>query len=142
MNDKKTGSKGRVIGLGGVFFRSPDKEALRNWYVNTLGMPDIDEPGVSFPITIENTREKYARTVWTIFEEKTDYFGPSKRDFMVNLMVDDLDAVLARAKAQGAHLIGEPVTYEEYGKFGWVMDPEGTKIELWEPPNRPKTDQN
>jgi predicted enzyme related to lactoylglutathione lyase len=109
-----------VTGIGGVFFRARDPEALKAWYAEHLGLP-VEEP----------LREK-GPLVWSPFREDTDYFGPSGQQWMVNYRVDDLDAVLARLREAGAE-VDEKVQEESYGRFGWAVDPEGNRFELWEP---------
>lgn len=120
---------GKALGIGGVFFRSKDREALGAWYQKTLGF-DIDESygGSSF---IHDKAPKGACTVWGPFKEDTDYFKPSDKGFMFNLIVDDLDECLKQVKEHGGELVGEPCE-ESYGKFAWFMDPEGNKVELWQ----------
>jgi len=121
---------GKVIGLGGVFFKAADPAALKKWYVDNLGVPDSPDPGISFPNS-EQPGDSYA--VLAPFKADTDYFDPSKREFMINLVVDNVEGVLERAAAGGATVVGE-VEAHEYGRFGWFVDPDGNKIELWQPP--------
>ena len=120
----------KVIGLGGVFLKCKDPDALKQWYVDNLGMPDSDYPGISLP---HADLEKDGYSVFGLFKTETEYFKPSSREFMVNLMVDDLDGALARVAAAGAELVGD-IEDSEFGKFGWFMDPDGNKVELWQPP--------
>ena len=115
----------RVLGVGGVFFRSADPKSLRAWYVRVLGLELESWGGAMFPPL------PIGQTVWSLFPEKTDYFAPSTRDMMINFVVDDLDGVLARAAAEGAASLGG--MEEENGRFAWLLDPDGRKIELWEP---------
>jgi predicted enzyme related to lactoylglutathione lyase len=123
---------GRVIGLGGVFFKSPDPAKLRDWYARWLGLSS-DGPGVSFPIA---TLPADATAVWSPFAATTDYFAPSQREFMFNLIVDDLNAVLHQVQTGDAKVIGAVEEYD-YGRFGWFIDPDGNKVELWQlPPSR------
>ena len=123
---------GRVIGLGGVFFKSPDPAKLRDWYARWLGLSN-DESGASLPIAALPAN---ARAVWSAFAATTDYFAPSQREFMFNLIVDDLDAVLQQVQAGGAKVVGAVEQYD-YGSFGWFIDPDGNKVELWQlPPDR------
>jgi predicted enzyme related to lactoylglutathione lyase len=123
----------RVIGIGGVFFKSRDPAALKQWYVDNLGIQPDDGGYVSFGWTAQARAGKEAFTVWGPFPETTEYFNPSARPFMVNFCVADLDRMLAQLKANGCD-VDEKTEEYEYGKFGWVMDPDGTRIELWEPP--------
>ncbi len=119
----------KVIGLGGIFFKSRDPKALSAWYQKHLGM-DISEWGGA--IFAEN-EQRPGYSLWSPFKQDTQYFHPGDKPFMINLRVDDLDGLLAQLRGQGVHVC-EKVEDGEYGKFGWVIDPEGTKIELWQPP--------
>lgn len=120
-----------VQGIGGVFFKSRDPKGLLAWYVEHLGFeraPDHDS--VSFkPATVPPG----GFTVWGPFMESTDYFDPSDKPYRLNLMVDDLEGALAQVKAGGGKIVGEIQEYE-YGRFGWFIDPDGNKVELWVPP--------
>lgn len=119
----------KVIGVGGVFFKSADVPALRSWYAAVLGV-EIGDHGAFFTPAAAAARAG-AGTVYSPFRDTTDYFAPSTHDFMVNLMVDDLDGVLARAAEAGVLPIHRQD--EAYGRFAHVIDPEGRKLELWEP---------
>ena len=119
----------RVIGLGGIFFKARDPDALRDWYREHLGLDVGDWGGVAFGE--DPARPGFAS--WSPFEYDTTYFLPSDKPWMLNFRVDDLDALLAQLRAAGQP-VDERVKESEWGKFGWVMDPEGTRIELWEPP--------
>jgi predicted enzyme related to lactoylglutathione lyase len=114
----------RATGIGGVFFRARDPAALRAWYHEHLELPLEDETVVLRPAG--------GMLVWSPFDQDTDYFGPGNQQSMVNYRVDDLDAVLERLRAAGAE-VDERVVDEEYGRFGWAVDPEGNRFELWEP---------
>lgn len=116
----------KVLGLGGVFFKAADPKAVNDWYARVLGFEISKWGGATWP------HPALGQTTWNAFAADSDYFAPSTAPFMINLIVDDLDGVLAKAKAEGAQLVGEPMN-EVYGKFGWLMDPAGVKIELWEP---------
>jgi predicted enzyme related to lactoylglutathione lyase len=117
----------KVLGIGGVFFKTADPKALQDWYARVLGFDVSKWGGVVFEHpTLGNIN-------WTPFAADSDHFAPSAAPFMVNFIVDDLDGVLAKAKAEGAELVGEPMNDETYGKFGWLMDPAGVKVELWQP---------
>lgn len=118
----------RVLGVGGVFFKAKDPEKLKAWYHDHLGVP-LDEHGSSsFPID----GDPGPVIVWSPFPADTKYFEPSRAPFMVNYRVRDLAAMLAQLRAAGA-VVDEKVQEEPYGKFGWAMDPEGNRFELWEP---------
>jgi predicted enzyme related to lactoylglutathione lyase len=123
---------GKVTGIGGVFFRSEDPEGMRDWYRDKLGVP-ADQHGYAFPWREKDQPDHFGYTVWSPFDVDTDYFDPSHSDFMINFRVDDLDGLLEQLKAAGVEVVGEVQEFE-YGRFGWVMDPEGNKVELWEPP--------
>lgn len=121
-----------VLGVGGVFVKSKDPDASRAWYRDVLGM-ELCEYG-EFEFRHGEAAARYgdgARTVFARFKADTEYFQPSAHPVMINLLVDDLDVLLERIKAHGVELIGEPESYD-YGRFAWIMDPDGVKIELWE----------
>jgi predicted enzyme related to lactoylglutathione lyase len=120
----------RVLGLGGLFFKSADPEAAHKWYATVLGIK-IEPWGIVF--TPEAAAEHPgAATVFSAFKVDTDYFAPSDKEFMFNLMVDDLDAMIARCAEHGVQPV-KTFPEEANGKFAHIMDPEGRKIELWEP---------
>ncbi|HEY3821553.1 MAG TPA: VOC family protein [Polyangiaceae bacterium] len=119
----------RVVGVGGIFFKAKDPEKLKAWYRDHLGVP-VDEHGY---VTFPTKGDPGPSLVWSPFAADTTYFEPSKASFMVNFRVRDLHAMLEQLRAAGA-TVDPKVQDESYGKFGWVMDPEGNRIELWEPP--------
>lgn len=119
----------RVTGIGGFFFKSEDPNAMREWYKNHLGIP-TDQYGWTFWWKDKEGNE--CSTQWSPFEVNTKYFEPSQKQFMMNFRVDNLEALLEILKEEGVTIVGEVETYD-YGKFGWILDPEGNKIELWEP---------
>ena len=121
----------RVRGIGGVFFKSEDPEKLQAWYRDILGI-QIDSFGGAFFRWSTLDTSNGAGTVFAPFKADTEYFSPSQKPFMVNFVVDNLDAMLAQAR-QGGAVVEDKITEESYGKFGWLLDPEGNKIELWEP---------
>lgn len=114
----------RVIGFGGYFFRSPDPERARRWYVEVLGVPLEADGEVMLPAA--------GPVVFAPFKADTAYFGPSGQQAMINLRVDDLDGVLASARAHGA-LVDPRVEQLPFGRFGWITDCDGNRVELWEP---------
>jgi predicted enzyme related to lactoylglutathione lyase len=132
-----TDEKGVITGLGGVFVKSENTDELVKWYREKLGFP-FDGYGSSFLMREADDPEKLGYNVWGPFKKETDYFKPSKKDFMINLRVRGLEALLKRLKQQGIEQVGEMEEFD-YGRFAWIVDPEGTKIELWEqigdPPN-------
>ncbi len=118
-----------AIGIGGVFFKCADKKELGAWYTEHLGL-EIDEYGsVGFDVS---RLPRTAFCVWGPFEDSTTYFDPSDKPFMINLVVDDLDGALEQVEQGGAEVVGEIEEYD-FGRFGWFIDPAGTKIELWQP---------
>ena len=118
----------RITAQGGVFVRSPDPQALAAWYRDTLGLSIEDWGGAM--ITAEGKGPPHG--VWAPFKTTTDYFDPSSREFMINFAVDDLDAFVANLQAKGVDVQGRQ-QMDGMGKFAWVLDPDGTKVELWEP---------
>lgn len=118
--------KGKITGLGGVFVKCRDVDALVKWYREVLEFP-FDGYGSNF--LVDDNKGGYS--VWGPFKQETEYFKPSQKEFMINLRVDDLDAFLKKLEAKGIELVGERESHD-YGKFAWIVDPEGTKIELWE----------
>lgn len=120
----------KVLGLGGIFFKSKDPKALLAWYQSTLGMSDESGDYVSlFPAAMPAG----GCTVFSPFKQDTTYFAPSDQPFMFNLVVDDVDGALAQVVAAGGTLAGEVNDSGEYGRFGWFLDPDGNKVELWQP---------
>lgn len=123
----------RVQGIGGVFFSaSNDREALLAWYRDVLGVPIASWGGHAFKWSGQHGAED-ATTTFSVFAPDTTYFQPGGARFMINFRVKDLDAMLAQARAAGARVV-DAVEESEFGRFGWVVDPEGHKVELWEPP--------
>lgn len=123
----------RVTGIGGVFFKAKDPQALAAWYQRHLGLAVEPWGGVAFRWAGEHNPGGVGTTIWSPFKDDSDYFAPSTAPFMLNFRVDDLHALLAALRAEGCEVL-DKVDESEYGKFGWVMDPEGRKIELWQPP--------
>lgn len=121
----------RVTGIGGSFFKAKDPAALGAGYREHLGLEVNAWNGATFQWGGEGSPP--GMTLWTLFEEGTDYLAPSTAPFMINFRVADLDALLDTLKAEGCNVV-DKTEASEYGKFGWVIDPEGHKVELWEPP--------
>lgn len=119
----------KALGVGGIFFKSKDPQALMTWYQACLGFPGDSKDYASFT---PDMMPKNAGTTFSPFKSTTSYFAPSKRDFMLNLVVDDLDGCLRQVAEGGGTLVGEVQSFE-YGRFGWFVDPDGNKVELWEP---------
>ena len=121
-----------ALGVGGIFFKARDRDALRDWYRDHLGI-GLESWGGAFTWVDPRAHDAQGMTVWSLFKQDTTYFAPSTRDYMVNYRVGDLHATIARLRAEGV-AVDEKVDESEYGKFGWAMDPEGNRFELWEPP--------
>ncbi|MBI9040921.1 MAG: hypothetical protein JEY78_05970 [Lutibacter sp.] len=126
--EEKTTTK-RVTGIGGLFFKTENPTELKEWYKKHLDF-NVDDYGCTF--WWKNNNNKPASTQWSPFKSDTTYFSPSKKDFMFNYRVENLVDLLVQLKNEGVTIVGEMEAYE-YGKFGWILDPEGNKIELWEP---------
>jgi predicted enzyme related to lactoylglutathione lyase len=128
---KKGAHVGKVTGLGGVFFKADDPKRLSSWYETHLGLKGED--GSVLFRWRERDADAPGMTVWSIFPRDSGYFDPSRSPFMLNYRVDDLDAILERLRAEGV-TIDERREDSQYGRFAWIMDPEGNRIELWQPP--------
>jgi catechol 2,3-dioxygenase-like lactoylglutathione lyase family enzyme len=122
----------RVRGIGGIFFKSENPEALRAWYARHLGIVSEGDAGTMFPWNQPDSPAKDNCTAWCIFPATTTYFGESKAAAMVNYVVDDLRATLKALRDEGVWVDPKVEEYD-YGRFGWIMDPDGNRIELWEP---------
>ena len=122
----------RVTGIGGVFFKSEDPEKLRTWYAKHLGLTFDDYGSLVFSCPETEEERKSAQTVWSLFPSDTRYFEPSNAPFMINYRVADLRALLEQLRSEGV-TVDERMEEYDYGRFGWIMDPEGNRIELWEP---------
>ena len=123
----------RVTGIGGIFFRARDPVALRAWYAKHLGIDVQPWGGTAFSWADAAGNPTGGTTVWSINAADNDYFAPSSAPFMVNYRVEDLAAVLKALREEGCDVL-DRTDESEFGKFGWVMDPEGNKVELWQPP--------
>jgi|SRR5208337_1469037 len=122
----------RVTGLGGIFFKAKDPKALYEWYRLHLGIESAADGSGAMWRDAEHP-EIPGCNVWAIFPQETKYFDPSSSNFMVNFRVDDLDELLKALREEGVQVDPKVEVYD-YGKFGWIMDPAGNRIELWEPP--------
>ena len=122
----------RVQGIGGIFFKSKDPKALGQWYAEHLGIPTQDWGGAAF-VWSEQDRPESASTIWSPFKADTEYFDPSEASFMINFRVKDLEAMLKQVQAGGAKVFDKRES-SEFGDFGWFLDPDGNKVELWQPP--------
>jgi len=122
----------KVTGIGGVFIKSTkDKKALADWYRDNLGL-NFEDWGGSIINWTDDSQVDGGMTVWSTAAPDSKWFAPSESAFMINYRVDDLDGLLAKLKESGVELVGDP-TDDFNGKFAWVMDPDGNKVELWEP---------
>ena len=123
----------KVTGIGGIFFKAKEPKVLGQWYAANLGIDVQPWGGAQFAWRDAADPERTGSTAWSLFSMDTKYLDPSTAPFMVNYRVADLDAMLAQLRAAGAQ-VDEKTDESEYGKFGWVMDPDGNRIELWQPP--------
>jgi predicted enzyme related to lactoylglutathione lyase len=122
----------RVTGLGGVFFKAKEPKVITEWYDKHLGLNFGSNTWSTFKWRERENPEQIGRTEFSIFSEKTEYYAPSKSPFMLNFRVENLEKLLEILRGEGVTIVGEMETFD-YGKFGWILDPEGNKIELWEP---------
>lgn len=123
--------KKRVTGLGGFFFKTKDPDKIKDWYARQLGLA-TDAYGCTF--WWKDKEGKDCATQWSPMKDDTSYFKPSTSSFMINFRVENLEELLGVLSQEGITVVGEMETYD-YGKFGWILDPDGNKIELWEPLN-------
>ena len=124
----------KVTGIGGIFVKANNPEELQKWYQANLGIP-VDEGGYSiFSWRDADHPEKTGETVWSLMPQETPYLEPSRASWMINYRVEDLDLMLAQLRAANVTVVEVGEVVEEYGRFAWIIDPEGNKIELWEPP--------
>jgi predicted enzyme related to lactoylglutathione lyase len=125
----------KITGLGGVFIKAKDPKALAVWYQDAFGLNFNNNSYIDLPFTDEEGKISPGYNVLSFFKADSNYFAPSDKQVMLNLRVHDLFALLDELKNKNVTIVGDPLD-EEYGKFGWVMDPEGNKIELWQPPGK------
>ena len=121
--------RGHVTGVGGVFVKSKDPKALAQWYREVLGLEVKPWGGAALPFDAPGHPPKVS---WTAFPDSSDYMSPSTREFMINFAVDDMDAIIARVTAKGVPVLKRDDN-DPFGRFAWIQDPDGTKIELWQP---------
>jgi predicted enzyme related to lactoylglutathione lyase len=121
----------RVTGIGGVFFKTANPESTKAWYEKHLGIP-AGQYGHLFIWRDDEQPDQRKSTTWNPFSATTNYFAPSTKEWMINYRVENLKALLDELRKEGVTIVGDIEEYE-YGKFGWILDPEGNKIELWEP---------
>ena len=121
----------KVTGIGGIFFKCKDPDGTRDWYAKNLGLV-TNQYGSLFEFRLADEPDKPGYLQWSTFSENSKYMEPSTKDFMINYRVQNLEGLLEELKNSGVEIVGELQEFE-YGKFAHVMDPEGNKIELWEP---------
>jgi predicted enzyme related to lactoylglutathione lyase len=122
----------RVTGIGGIFFKSDDPGRTLEWYRTHLGIASGDFGGFAFQWSEKDRPNETGYTVWSVFPDTTAYFSPSEQPYMINFRVADLVGLVAALREEGVEIVGEIEQYPN-GKFAWILDPEGRKIELWEP---------
>jgi len=123
----------RVTGIGGIFFKADDPAALRAWYQTHLGLDVQAWGGAALPFVDKTGQPLPGTTLWSVSGNESDSFAPGQSAFMINYRVADLNSLLAALREEGCTVL-DKTDDSEYGKFGWVIDPEGNKVELWEPP--------
>jgi predicted enzyme related to lactoylglutathione lyase len=121
----------RVTGIGGIFFSAKDPAAMQAWYKKHLGLDVLEWGGAVFRWADDSGKPTGGTTIWSV--GTGEYFAPGKPEFMINYRVDDVRALLKVLREEGCNVL-DKFDESEFGKFGWVMDPEGNKVELWEPP--------
>ncbi len=136
--EKMSNQNKKVTGIGGIFFKCKDPETMKQWYNDNLGLV-TNEYGSLFEFRSSDDPDKIGYLQWSPFGEKTTYFEPSQKDYMINYRVENMEKLVEELKAAGVEVLDEIATYE-YGKFVHIMDPEGNKLELWEPIDQVFTD--
>lgn len=128
---KKTPLHPKVNGIGGIFFFSKNTKKIKAWYAQHLGLA-TDQWGSTFEFRNAHRPEEINYLQWSPFQEKSDYFSPSKKEFMINYLVQNIEGLVEKLKAEGVNVLDE-ITHYDYGKFVHILDEEGNKLELWEP---------
>jgi predicted enzyme related to lactoylglutathione lyase len=123
----------RVTGIGGIFFKAQDPKKLKEWYDKHLGITPAGDWGSVFVWRAAEQPNEKGQTVWSVFSNDTKYLDPGKASFMVNYRVENLHWLLEQLRKEGVQ-VADKIDESEFGKFAWIIDPEGNKIELWEPP--------
>lgn len=129
-DDKPTGLEPKVTGIGGIFFFSDDPEKSKEWYAKHLGL-EVNKWGSSFEFRNANRPDEINYLQWSPFEKNSNYFAPSKREFMINYRVQNIEELVKRLRENGVTILDDIETYD-YGKFVHIMDDDGNKIELWD----------
>ncbi|MFZ6754406.1 VOC family protein [Undibacterium sp. Dicai25W] len=127
--ESANGAAGHITGVGGIFFKAKDPKALAAWYRDVLGLPVAAWGGA---VMRYDAPEHPPAIGWSIFPSSTKYFAPATSEMMINYAVDNMDAVIVRLNAKGVEIIKRSDD-DQNGRFAWILDPEGNKIELWEP---------
>lgn len=127
---------GKAIGIGGAFFKSQDPKKLQAWYEEHLGLEPDEEGYIHFGWPKQAKADPNAYTLWGPFPSDTKYFGTGGQSFMINFVVNDLDGVLSQLRSKGVE-VDDHIEEHSEGRFGWFVDPEGNRMELWEPPKTP-----
>lgn len=125
--------KKRVTGIGGIFFKTKNQLEMRKWYAKHLGI-ESEDWGAVFPWREVDNPEKEGYTAWSLFKDDTKYLEPSDKEYMINYRVENLMELINILKEEGVTVMDQ-TEESEFGKFAWIIDPEGNKIELWEPPS-------
>lgn len=136
--NQQTEATPKVTGIGGIFFFSENPDQAKDWYAKNLGL-EVNEWGSSFEFRNANRPEEINYLQWSPFQKGSSYFSPSKKEFMINYRVQNLEGLIAKLKNNGVMILDEMQTFD-YGKFVHIMDGEGNKIELWEPIDRAFTE--
>lgn len=132
MAEQKNDKTPKVTGIGGIFFFSDDPKQMKEWYTKNLGLEINDWGSSSFEFRDINNPDETGSLQWTPFKRGSEYFAPSKKEFMINYRVQNIEGLISQMKENGVTVLDEIATYD-FGKFVHVMDAEGNKIELWEP---------
>lgn len=131
--------KGKVTGIGGVFFKTKDPKATKEWYAKNLGLK-TDDYGSTFEVRNATNPKEINYIQWSPFEKDTNYFKPSEKEFMINYRVENIEALVEQLKQNGVTILDDVETFD-YGKFVHILDHDGNKIELWEPVDQVFTEQ-
>lgn len=120
-----------MLGIGGIFFSAENPKETKEWYAKNLGFEINNWGGVSFESRNINNSDEINSTQWTVFKKNNEQFSPSKKEFMINYRVQNMEGLVTKLKENGVNVLGE-INHTEYGKFISILDPDGNKVELWE----------